>query len=117
MADAALKSGSDETAGARAAVFVDRDNSLIHDPGYLRDPAQVRLLHKPIAEAADNTLAEIAAIGGDGGLIVLDAKGDYAMRFNTSGMYRGVIGNDGIARVGIFLEAETPVTCSPASAL
>lgn len=79
--------------------------------------AQVRLLHKPIAEAADNTLAEIAAIGGDGGLIVLDAKGDYAMRFNTSGMYRGVIGNDGIARVGIFLEAETPVTCSPASAL
>ena len=64
--------------------------------------AQVRLQHIPITEAADNTLAEIAAIGGDGGLIVLDAKGNYAMRFNTRGMYRGTIGSDGIARVDIF---------------
>lgn len=69
--------------------------------------AQVRLQHKPIAEAANNVLAEIAAIGGDGGLIVLDAKGNYAMCFNTTGMYRGVISNDGIAQVGIFSEAET----------
>lgn len=64
--------------------------------------AQVRLQHIPITEAADNTLAEIAAIGGDGGLIVLDAKGNYAMRFNTRGMYRGTIGSDGIAWVDIF---------------
>jgi beta-aspartyl-peptidase (threonine type) len=64
--------------------------------------AQVRLQHIPITEAADNTLAEIAAIGGDGGLIVLDAKGNYAMRFNTSGMYRGTIGSNGIMRVEIF---------------
>lgn len=65
--------------------------------------AQVRLQHITITEAADNTLAEIAAIGGDGGLIVLDAKGNYAMRFNTSGMYRGTVGSDGIVRVEIFL--------------
>ncbi|SOD42569.1 isoaspartyl peptidase/L-asparaginase family protein [Nitrosovibrio sp. Nv4] len=64
--------------------------------------AQVRLQHIPLTEAADNTLAEIAGIGGDGGLIVLDAKGNYAMRFNTRGMFRGTIGNDGIVRVGIF---------------
>ncbi|MCW5602395.1 isoaspartyl peptidase/L-asparaginase [Nitrosomonas sp.] len=70
--------------------------------------AQVRLLHTPLAEAADNTLSEIAAIGGDGGLIVLDAQGNYAMRFNTSGMYRGTIGNDGIAQVAIFSEDEVP---------
>jgi len=25
-------------------------------------------------------------------------------------MYRGTIGNDGIARIGIFSDAETPVT-------
>ena len=65
---------------------------------------QVRLQHIPIAEAADNTLAEISAIGGDGGLIVLDKRGNYAMRFNTSGMYRGTIGNDGIAWMGVFPE-------------
>lgn len=72
--------------------------------------AQVRLLHKPIDGAADAVLAEIKGIGGDGGLIVVDAKGNYAMRFNTSGMYRGTIGTDGVARVGIFLETETAVT-------
>lgn len=66
--------------------------------------AQVRLLHTPIAEAADNALAEIAAIGGDGGLIVLDTKGNYAMRFNTTGMYRGTIGSDGKVWTGIFSE-------------
>jgi beta-aspartyl-peptidase (threonine type) len=64
--------------------------------------AQVRFQRVPITEAADNTLAEIAAIGGDGGLIVLDAKGNYAMRFNTKGMFRGTVGGDGIARVSIF---------------
>jgi beta-aspartyl-peptidase (threonine type) len=77
--------------------------------------AQVRLQRLPLAEAADNTLAEVASIGGDGGLIVLDAKGNYAMRFNTGGMYRGTIGNDAVAWVGVFSEAETPVPYSPAS--
>ncbi|WP_244907520.1 isoaspartyl peptidase/L-asparaginase family protein [Nitrosomonas aestuarii] len=72
--------------------------------------AQVRLQNKSIAEAADNTLAEIAAIGGDGGLIVLNTQGDYAMRFNTSGMYRGVISNDGTARVDVFPGGESPVS-------
>jgi len=64
--------------------------------------AQVRLLRMPISEAADNALAEVAAIGGDGGLIVLDAKGNYAMRFNTRGMFRGTIGSNGIPRMEIF---------------
>ncbi|MCE7913339.1 MAG: isoaspartyl peptidase/L-asparaginase [Nitrosomonas sp. PRO4] len=66
--------------------------------------AQVRLLSIPIAEAADNTLAEIEAIGGDGGLIVLDAQGNYATRFNTQGMYCGTIGSDGTVWTGIFPE-------------
>jgi beta-aspartyl-peptidase (threonine type) len=64
--------------------------------------AQVRQLRTPITEAADNTLAEIEAIGGEGGLIVLDTKGNYAMRFNTGGMFRGTVCNDGVAEVSIF---------------
>ncbi len=71
--------------------------------------AQVRLLNTPIAEAAENTLVEIAAIGGDGGLIVLDAKGNYAMRFNTQGMYRGIIANEGVVRVEIYSNAEEAI--------
>jgi beta-aspartyl-peptidase (threonine type) len=61
----------------------------------------VRLAGKTPADAADATLAEVAAIGGDGGLIVLDTRGGYAMRFNTSGMYRGTVGDDGVGWVGI----------------
>ncbi|PSJ18246.1 beta-aspartyl-peptidase [Nitrosomonas supralitoralis] len=75
--------------------------------------AQVHLLRTPIAEAADNALREIAAIGGDGGLIVLNAEGHYSMRFNTRGMFRGTIGNDGIAWIGIYSGNEMPVTNSP----
>jgi beta-aspartyl-peptidase (threonine type) len=63
---------------------------------------QVWLQNISITAAADNTLAEVAALGGDGGLIVLDAKGNYAMRFNTKGMFRGTIGSDGVPRVSIF---------------
>lgn len=69
---------------------------------------QVRLQNLSLAQAAENTLAEIAAISGEGGLIVMNAKGDYALRFNTSGMFRGVIGNDGIAHIGIFSGNESP---------
>ena len=36
--------------GGKSAVFVDRDNTLIDDPGYLRDPENVRLL-EGVAEA------------------------------------------------------------------
>lgn len=64
--------------------------------------AQVKLLQKPINEAADGTLKEVSSLGGDGGLIVLNAKGDFVMQFNTSGMFRGTIGNDGMAWTGIF---------------
>lgn len=64
--------------------------------------AQVRLRGVPIAEAADNALAEIAALGGDGGLIVLDAQGNHAMRFNTSAMFRGTIGGGDMPQVAIF---------------
>lgn len=40
----------DSAGGGMSAVFVDRDNTLIDDPGYLRDPDNVRLL-EGVAEA------------------------------------------------------------------
>ena len=60
--------------------------------------------------ASGRSLEDIAAISGDGGLIVLDAKGNYAMKFNTEGMYRGTIGADGVPWVGIYGEPEKPVS-------
>ncbi len=39
---------------------------------------------------------------GDGGLIALDAQGNYAMSFNTSGMFRGVATSSGTFDVKIW---------------
>lgn len=66
--------------------------------------AYVRMKQIPLTEAVERTLEEITAIGGAGGLIALDTKGNYAMQFNTSGMYRGMIDNNGVAWTGIFAD-------------
>ena len=39
---------------------------------------------------------------GEGGVIVLDTKGNFAMTFNSEGMYRGWIGADGVPHVEIY---------------
>jgi beta-aspartyl-peptidase (threonine type) len=39
---------------------------------------------------------------GDGGVIILDRKGNFSMPFNTEGMYRGWIGEDGVPHVLIY---------------
>jgi beta-aspartyl-peptidase (threonine type) len=45
---------------------------------------------------------KLDAVNGDGGAIILDRKGNFAMPFNTEGMYRGWIGSDGVAHVEIY---------------
>jgi beta-aspartyl-peptidase (threonine type) len=37
-----------------------------------------------------------------GGVIVLDARGNLAMRYNTEGMYRGYVTADGQAHVTVY---------------
>ena len=39
---------------------------------------------------------------GDGGCIILDRNGNFAMPFNTEGMYRGWVGEDGVPHVLIY---------------
>lgn len=51
--------------------------------------AQMKYGGKSLSEAADHFLAELNAMKAPGGLIGLDAKGNYIMKFNTKGMYRG----------------------------
>jgi beta-aspartyl-peptidase (threonine type) len=57
-----------------------------------------------VQQAADEVINKIlkAVPGADGGVIALDAKGNFAMPFNTEGMYRGWIGGDGVAHVAIY---------------
>jgi beta-aspartyl-peptidase (threonine type) len=47
-------------------------------------------------------LKKLPQLGGDGGLIAVDARGNVAMPFNTEGMYRGFIKNDGKPVVEIY---------------
>ena len=45
---------------------------------------------------------ELPALGGDGGLIAVDKNGNISMSFNTAGMYRGYIKNDGKTAIKIY---------------
>ncbi|MFD1257536.1 isoaspartyl peptidase/L-asparaginase family protein [Mucilaginibacter terrae] len=55
-----------------------------------------------VAEAAKIVQDKVAKMGGDGGLIALDRKGNVTMPFNTEGMYRGCITADGKVEVYIY---------------
>jgi beta-aspartyl-peptidase (threonine type) len=56
----------------------------------------------PVKEAAENALARAKKLGGTGGLIALDKEGNFAMPFNTSGMYRGTVDATGKISVEIY---------------
>jgi beta-aspartyl-peptidase (threonine type) len=55
-------------------------------------------------EAAANEVIykRILEIGGDGGLIAVDAKGNITMPFNTEGMYRAYKTSDGKEDILIY---------------
>jgi len=44
---------------------------------------------KSVEEAAQNVIRKLSDMGGNGGIITMDSKGDISMPFNTAGMYRG----------------------------
>jgi beta-aspartyl-peptidase (threonine type) len=54
--------------------------------------------------AAREALAKVAALGGTGGVIVLDRAGDPIFSFTTEGMYRGFAKGGGKAEVRVFRE-------------
>jgi beta-aspartyl-peptidase (threonine type) len=64
--------------------------------------AQVEYQGKDLAAAAKATLAKVAQMGGDGGVICLDARGHVAMEFNSPGMYRAYRLSDRPAVVAIY---------------
>ncbi len=52
--------------------------------------------------AAKAVLDKVGKLGGTGGLIAIDRAGDFALPFNTTGMYRGSVGPDGKTTVEIY---------------
>lgn len=56
-------------------------------------------------EAADTVINGVLAdVGGDGGIIAVDGKGNIAAPFNSAGMYRAKIDANGNVSVGIYGE-------------
>jgi beta-aspartyl-peptidase (threonine type) len=64
---------------------------LMEFKGLSLEEATSEVIHKRILE-----------IGGDGGLIAVDARGNIAMPFNTEGMYRACKTSAGIEEIGIY---------------
>src|SRR5947207_1389586 len=55
-----------------------------------------------LEEDAQIVLDKVAKLGGAGGVTAIDAKGNMALPFNTSGMYRGHVDLDGKFAVEIY---------------
>lgn len=71
--------------------------------GVARDiAAQMEYRAMPVQQAADTVMNKVKALGGDGGVIVLDKFGNMGVSFNSEGMYRAYIDADGKPVVKIY---------------
>jgi L-asparaginase / beta-aspartyl-peptidase len=64
--------------------------------------ARVRFKREKIVKAASTVMAEVKALGGDGGVIVVGPDGEGGWSFNTPGMYRGRVSSAKAAEVAIY---------------
>ncbi|MEZ0368747.1 MAG: isoaspartyl peptidase/L-asparaginase family protein [Candidatus Sericytochromatia bacterium] len=64
--------------------------------------ARMKYANMTLQAAADAALAELESLGGSGGLIAVDAQGNWAMPYNTGRMYRGWLQADGQGGVEIY---------------
>ncbi|WP_443751219.1 isoaspartyl peptidase/L-asparaginase [Asticcacaulis solisilvae] len=80
---------------------------------FIRDSAarqvcdRVRWNHEDIDKAAYDTIMSVGAIGGDGGLIAMDAQGKPSFAINDLGMYRGAVSSSSPAPRTAIYQDET----------
>jgi L-asparaginase / beta-aspartyl-peptidase len=56
-----------------------------------------------LQQACDTVVKDkLVKLGGEGGIIAVDAKGNYQLCYNSEGMYRGAKTSEGIDLVGIY---------------
>lgn len=67
--------------------------------------ARMKYQNSSLQKAAEAVVMEtLKQQGGEGGIIAVDNKGNIAMPFNTSGMYRGYMNQKGKPQVFIYAE-------------
>jgi beta-aspartyl-peptidase (threonine type) len=64
--------------------------------------ARMQYRGEPLSRAAAAALAQVARLGGAGGLVAVDRRGNIAMPFNSRGMYRGCIDRSGKRRICVY---------------
>ena len=64
--------------------------------------ARMRYRGEPLARAAAAALRKVARLGGDGGLVAIDRRGNVAMPFNSKGMYRACVDRNGRRSFAIY---------------
>ncbi|MEL7708758.1 isoaspartyl peptidase/L-asparaginase [Citromicrobium bathyomarinum] len=75
-------------------------------PEYAVHASELWLDEDDVRQVADEVLAEVKDLGGDGGVIVVSPFGPAVFSFNTPGMYRARETSKGVKEVAIFGEAE-----------
>lgn len=71
--------------------------------GFSRDISALMEYRKlSLKKACQEEINKLTKLGGTGGVIGIDRKGNIAMEFNTSGMFRGYIKSTGEREVAIF---------------
>lgn len=64
--------------------------------------ARMKYKKLSLENAASETIEYLRKIGGEGGLIAVDSRGNVALPFNSEGMYRGYIQTDGEMVIQIY---------------
>jgi L-asparaginase / beta-aspartyl-peptidase len=64
--------------------------------------ARMRLRREPLMQASRQALKAIARLGGDGGIVAVDRRGNVAMPFTSEGMFRACVQADGRRVVKIY---------------
>ena len=64
--------------------------------------SQMEYNNTSIQSASKNTLKKVKDLGGNGGVVGLDSKGNITMDFNTEGMYRGYKKSNGNFEIKIY---------------
>jgi beta-aspartyl-peptidase (threonine type) len=64
--------------------------------------ARMKYRNLSLLDAASEAIAHLGEIGGEGGLIAVDAAGNVVLPFNSEGMYRGFVTSDGEFEIQIY---------------
>jgi L-asparaginase / beta-aspartyl-peptidase len=64
--------------------------------------ARMKYKNLTLEQAANETINYLAEIGGEGGLIAVDASGNVVLPFNSEGMYRGFVDVNGEFVIEIY---------------